>query len=135
AAKSSMGIDAGHFDNAGAGDLFITDLTGQGHDLYVNAGTGSFDERSARSGIRLPSLPFTGFGAGWIDIDNDGWLDLVTVNGSVTQNVESLARNESFSLQQKKQVFRNLGRRAGAPQAPQFEDTTKAAGAVFDRPE
>ena len=127
-AKSSMGVDAGDLDNDGDEDLFITELTGQGHDLYVNDGMGTFEDRSARSGIRLPSLPFTGFGAGWIDIDNDGWLDLVTVNGAVTQNVESLARNERFSLQQKKQVFRNL--RNG-----QFEDATNAAGSAFEVPE
>jgi hypothetical protein len=127
-AKSSMGIDAGDFDNDGDEDLFITELTGQGHDLYVNDGTGNFEERSAQAGIRLASLPFTGFGAGWIDIDNDGWLDLVTVNGAVTQNVEALARNQPFSLQQKKQVFRNLG-------AGRFADATKSAGAYFDIPE
>ena len=127
-AKSSMGIDAGDFDNDGDEDLFITELTGQGDDLYVNDGSGVFEDRSAAAGIRLPSLPFTGFGAGWIDIDNDGWLDLVTVNGAVTQNVEALARNQPFSLQQKKQVFRNLGNR-------QFADVTKQAGAVFDIPE
>ncbi len=127
-AKSSMGIDAGDFDNDGDEDLFITELTGQGHDLYVNDGTGTFDERSARAGTRMASLPYTGFGSGWIDIDNDGWLDLVTVNGAVTQNVESLARNERFSLQEKKQVFRNLGN-------GQFEDATRSAGPWFELPE
>jgi enediyne biosynthesis protein E4 len=102
----------------------------------VNDGSGVFEDRSARAGIRLPSLPFTGFGAGWIDIDNDGWLDLVTVNGAVTQNVEALARNEPFSLQQRKQVFRNLANpSAGSGKAAQFEDATKAAGAVFQIPE
>jgi hypothetical protein len=126
--KSSMGIDAGDFDNDGDEDLFITELVGQGDDLYVNDGTGVFEDRSARAGIRLPSLPFTGFGAGWLDIDNDGWLDVVTVNGAVTQNIEALARNEVFSLQQRKQVFRNLGN-------GQFEDATKSAGAVFQIPE
>ena len=127
-AKSSMGIDAGDFDNDGDEDLFITELTGQGHDLYVNDGTGNFEDRSAQAGIRLASLPFTGFGTGWIDIDNDGWLDLVTVNGAVTQNVEALARNQPFSLQQKKQVFKNLG-------GGRFVDAAKAAGAYFDIPE
>jgi hypothetical protein len=127
-AKSSMGVDAGDFDNDGDEDVFITELTGQGHDLYVNDGTGNFEDRSARAGIRLASLPFTGFGAGWIDIDNDGWLDLVTVNGAVTQNVEALARNQPFSLQEKKQVFRNLGN-------GQFVDATRSAGAFFDLPE
>jgi hypothetical protein len=127
-AKSSMGVDAGDFDNDGDEDVFITELTGQGHDLYVNDGTGNFEDRSARAGIRLASLPFTGFGAGWIDIDNDGWLDLVTVNGAVTQNVEALARNQPFSLQEKKQVFHNLGN-------GQFVDATRSAGAFFDLPE
>ena len=126
--KSSMGIDAGDFDNDGDEDLFITELTGQGDDLYINDGSGVFEDRSARAGIRLPSLPFTGFGAGWFDFDNDGWLDLLTVNGAVTQNVEALARNEPFSLQQRKQLFRNLGN-------GQFEDATKQAGAVFEIPE
>jgi hypothetical protein len=101
---------------------------GQGDDLYVNDGTGVFEDHSARAGIRLPSLSFTGFGAGWVDIDIEGWLDLVTVNGAVTQNIEALARNELFSLQQRKQVFRNLGN-------GQFEDATKSAGAVFQIPE
>src|SRR5260370_37254134 len=123
AAKSSMGIDAGDFDNDGDEDLVITELAGQGHALYVNDGSGVFEERSARAGIRLASLPFTGFGAGWFDFDNDGWLDLVTVNGSVTQNIDALARNERFSLQQRKQVFRNLGN-------GRFEGGTDRAGAV-----
>jgi hypothetical protein len=127
-AKSSMGIDAGDFDNDGDEDLFITELTGQGDDLYVNDGTGAFEDRSARAGIRLASLPFTGFGAGWFDFDNDGWLDLMTVNGAVTQNIEALARNEPFSLQQRKQVFRNLGNGL-------FTDVTKQAGAVFETAE
>jgi len=136
AAKSSMGVDAGDFDNDGDEDLFITELVGQGDDLYVNDGSGVFEDRSARLGIRLLSLPFTGFGAGWLDIDNDGWLDLVTVNGAVTQNVEALARNEPFSLQQRKQVFRNLGNPStSSGQAARFEDATKAAGAVFQIPE
>jgi hypothetical protein len=135
-AKSSMGIDAGDFDNDGDEDLFITELVGQGDDLYVNDGSGLFEDRSARAGIRLPSLPFTGFGAGWLDIDNDGWLDLVTVNGAVTQNIEALARNEPFSLQQRKQVFRNLGNPStSSGQGAQFEDATKSAGAAFQIPE
>jgi hypothetical protein len=130
-----MGIDAGDFDNDGDEDLFITELTGQGHDLYVNDGTATFEDRSARAGIRLPSLAYTGFGAGWFDIDNDGWLDVLTVNGAVTQNVESLARREKFSLQQRKQLFHNLTPSTGSGQAIQFEDATSKGGAVLQIPE
>jgi enediyne biosynthesis protein E4 len=122
--KADMGVDAGDFDNDGDEDLFITELTGQGSTLYVNAGTGLFEDQSARQGIRVPSLPYTGFGAAWLDFDNDGWLDIVSVNGYVTQNLETVGPDNPFPLQQRKQLFRN--RRTGG-----FEEVTGRAGAVF----
>ncbi len=122
--KADMGVDGGDFDNDGDEDLFITELTGQGSTLYVNTGTGLFEDQSARQGIRVPSLPYTGFGAGWIDVDNDGWLDIVAVNGYVTQNLEALAPDNPFPLQQRNQVFRN--RRTGG-----FEEVTDCAGPAF----
>jgi hypothetical protein len=125
-AKSSMGVDAGDFDNDGDEDLIVTELTGQGSDLYVNDGAGVFVDQSARSGLRFKSLPFTGFGTAWLDFDNDGWLDLLSVNGAVT-SIEELARaNDPLPLRQRKQLLRNLGN-------GQFEDVTKSAGAVFQR--
>ena len=125
-AKADMGVDAGDFDNDGDEDLFITELTGQGSTLYVNDGAGLFEDLSAAYGIRAASLPYTGFGAGWIDVDNDGWLDVVAVNGSVTRRLESPEPENPFPLDQRNQVFRNLaGRR--------FEDVTGRAGAPFAR--
>ncbi len=126
-AKSSMGVDAGDFDNDGDEDIVVTELTGQGSDLYVNDGSGIFVDQSARSRLRFGSLPFTGFGAAWLDADNDGWLDILTVNGAVT-SIEDLARaNDPFPLHQRKQFFRNLG-------GGQFEDVSASAGAVFEKP-
>ncbi|MEP7310305.1 MAG: CRTAC1 family protein [Acidobacteriota bacterium] len=125
-AKSSMGVDAGDFDNDGDEDLIVTTLTGQGSDVYVNNGAGVFEEQSARTGIRAPSLPYTGFGVGWLDFDNDGWLDLLTVNGTVSRDPQR--PKELFSLQQRKQLFRSLGN-------ARFEDVTGQAGAVFQRSE
>jgi hypothetical protein len=127
-AKASMGVDAGDFDNDGDEDLFITELLGQGHYLFVNNGSGVFEDRAADAGILRSSLPYTGFGAAWIDFDNDGWLDILTVNGAVTHNPEALARNETFALQQPKQLFRNLGNR-------RFEDVTMRAGAALRVPQ
>jgi len=123
-----MGVDAGDFDQDGDEDLFITEIASEGHDLYVNDGSGVFEEQAACAGIRLPSLPYTGFGAAWFDFDNDGWLDILTVNGAVGHTAEALTRNEMFSLQQPKQLFRNLGN-------GQFADVTERAGAVLKYPE
>src|SRR5206468_578650 len=123
-AKSSMGVDAADFDNDGDEDLFITELTGQGVDLYVNNGSGVFEEQSARAGLRQPTLPFTGFGAAWLDVDNDGWLDLLMVNGAVSQNRAGSGRDEGFALQQRKLLLHNL--RNG-----RFEDLTASAGQVL----
>ena len=71
-----MGVDAGDFDDDGDEDIIVGELPGQGADLYVNDGTGVFTDESARAGLRLRTLPSTGFGAAWLDYDNDGRLDL-----------------------------------------------------------
>ena len=119
-----MGVDAGDFDNDGDEDLFMTEQTGEGHNLYVNDGSGTFEDRSSRSGLGPASVPFTGFGTAWFDFDNDGWLDLLTVNGAV-QTIQALAQaHDPFPLHQRKQLFRNLGN-------GRFEDVTTQAGRVF----
>ncbi len=122
-AKADMGVDAGDFDNDGDEDLFITELTGQGSTLYVNDG-GMFRDESAGRGIRAASLPYTGFGAGWLDVDNDGWLDVIAVNGTVTLDLAAYGPDNPFALQQRNQVFRNHG-------GERFEDVTDRAGAAF----
>jgi enediyne biosynthesis protein E4 len=124
--KSSMGVEAGDFDNDGDEDLFVTELTGQGADLYVNDGSGLFADQSARSGLRVATLPYTGFGTAWFDFDNDGWLDILTVNGAVMGVAEIGRTNDPFPFNQLKQLFRNLG-------DGRFEDVTTRAGVAFER--
>ena len=82
--KGSMGVDAGDFDNDGDEDLFITDLPGEGNNLYVNDGSGIFEDQStaSRPGPRQSRLTPALAPAG-STYDNDGWLDLLTVNGAV----------------------------------------------------
>ncbi len=125
-AKAGMGVDAGDVDNDGDEDLFVTNLTGEGNDLYVNDGSGLFEEQSARSGLGVASRGYTGFGTAWFDIDNDGWLDTLTVNGAV-QTIEALRRvNDPFPLHQRKLLFRNPG------SGGRFEDVTARGGAAFE---
>src|SRR5215471_1978322 len=128
-AEASMGVDAGDFDNDGDEDIFVTEQTGEGHNLYVNDGHGAFEDQSARSGLASASLAFTGFGTAWFDFDNDGWLDVLTVNGAV-QTIEALAQaRDPFPLHQRKQLFHNLGRSASSIR---FEEVSAKAGEVFD---
>jgi hypothetical protein len=120
-AKSGMGVDAGDIDDDGDEDIVVTNLAGEGHSLYVNDGSATFVDSSAVSGVGHRSLPFTGFGAGWLDVDNDGWLDLLTVNGSVQIPDAAGTDGATVSLGQAKQLFRNLG-------TGRFEDVTQAGG-------
>ncbi len=124
-AKSGMGVDAGDFDNDGDEDLFVTNLTGEGNDLYVNDGSGLFEEQGARSGLGAASRGYTGFGTAWFDIDNDGLLDTLTINGAV-QTIEALRRvNDPFPLHQRKMLFKNPGQ-------GRFEDVTARGGVAFE---
>src|SRR5215210_5584527 len=81
--EAGMGIAAGDADGDGDDDLLITHLTGETNTFYVNLGGGLFEDATARSGLGAPSLPLTGFGTAWIDVDNDGLLDLAAFNGAV----------------------------------------------------
>jgi hypothetical protein len=122
--KANMGVDAGDFDADGDEDLVVTELIAQGSSLYVNDGSGAFEEQSARLGVHRPTLPYTGFGAAWIDYDNDGWLDVLMVNGDVNQNAKDLnLKDNPFPLGQPNLLLRNIEGR--------FEDVSARAGASF----
>ena len=120
--EASMGVDAGDFDNDGDEDLFMTHLNGQGNNLYVNDGSGTFEDRSTGSGLGAGSLAYTGWGTTWFDFDNDGWLDLLVVNGTITALPGRPAGQ--FPYDQRRTLFRNLG-------GGRFADVTDQAGAVF----
>jgi hypothetical protein len=123
-AEASMGVDAGDFDDDGDEDLFVTELTGEGANLYVNDGSGLFEDRSAPSRLGPMTLAHTGFGTAWFDYDNDGRLDLLSVNGAV-QTIERLRQaRDPYPLHQRKLLFRNLG-------GSRFEDVTGEAGTAF----
>ena len=120
--EASMGVDAGDFDNDGDEDLFMTHLNGQGNNLYVNDGSGTFEDRSTGSGLGAGSLAYTGWGTTWFDFDNDGRLDLLVVNGTITALPGRPAGQ--FPYDQRRTLFRNLG-------DGRFADVTDQAGAVF----
>ena len=125
--EGSMGVDAADFDRDGDDDLLVTNLFGEGMALYANDGSGTFVDRGAASGLRPVSLRYTGFGAAWIDVDNDGWLDVLSVNGAV-QRAQPFARSDdSFPLDQPMQLLRNRG-------DGRFDDVTVRAGVALTAP-
>jgi len=120
-AQGSMGLAAGDPDNDGDEDLFMTHLTGESNTIYVNDGQGWFDDRSIGTGLAGASMAFTGFGAGWLDFDNDGWLDVFVANGEVSLVRGLSASASGYPLDQPNQLFRNRG-------GGRFSDDSELAG-------
>ncbi|HYJ93237.1 MAG TPA: CRTAC1 family protein [Vicinamibacterales bacterium] len=120
--QGSMGIDIGDVDRDGDDDLFVTNLDNEGNTLYLNVGSGLFEDRTAEFG--LFKLGLTGFGTRFMDYDNDGWLDLVVVNGAVRHLGSQLQNGDPYPLKQRSQLFRNdRGRK--------FVDVSDSAGTPF----
>lgn len=124
AAEASMGVDAADVDGDGDPDLFMTHLNGETHTLYINDGQGWFEDRSRRFGLAGSSRPYTGFGTNWLDVDNDGWLDLFIANGEVNQVRALSDRGDPYPLHQPNQLLLNRN-------GQRFDDISKQAGAVF----
>ncbi len=135
--EASMGVAVADFDADGDEDLFLTHLRRETNTLYVNDGRGQFNDRSAVSGLGAPSYASTGFGTGWLDYDNDGWLDQLTVNGAVKVIKTLSLAGDPFPLHQPNQLFRHLGPSTlSAEDAPSnaatFEEVSHRAGEAFE---
>lgn len=134
-AEASMGVAAGDFDRDGDPDLFITHLMGETNTLYNNQGQGLFEDRTLFYGLGGSSFPYTAFGTGWLDYDNDGWLDLLVLNGAVTE-LEPLANNnDPYPLHQPNQLFHNDAGRGFSeinyPADSPLRDSHVSRGAAF----
>ncbi len=87
---ASMGIAAGDFTHNGLIDLYNTTFSDDYKPMYRNDGDGNFTDVSYQLGIAEPTIPFLGWGTSFFDYDNDGWLDLMSVNGHVYPEVDKL---------------------------------------------
>ncbi len=122
-AEASMGVGAGDFDRDGDEDLFMTHLMGETNTLYVNGGDAFFEDRTNQYGLGAPSRRYTAFGTYWLDVDNDGWLDLFIANGAVKRE-ENAPAEDRFPLKQPNQLFLSQG-------GKKFIDASNRAGASF----
>lgn len=122
--EASMGVDAGDYDGDGDDDLIMVHLAEEKATLYAAAGAGIFEDRTLPSGLGQISRGYTGFGAAWIDYDNDGWLDFMVVNGRVRMDPAQTARAADFPYAQHMLLLRNQG-------DGRLSDVTAVSGPVF----
>jgi hypothetical protein len=102
---ASMGIAVGDYLNNGLLDLSITTFSDDYKPLYRNDGAGNYTDVSYQSGIAEVTIPFLGWGAGFLDFDNDGWKDLFFANGHVYPEVDQTDWGTTFA--QRPLLFRN----------------------------
>ena len=103
---ASMGIAVGDYLNNGWLDLYNTVFSDDYNPLYKNEGGGNFSDVSYQSGIAEPTIPFLGWGTGFLDYDNDGWKDLLAVNGHVYPGVDQTDWGTTFA--ERPLLFHNL---------------------------
>lgn len=94
--QASMGIAVGDYDHTGRPSLHVTDFANENDDLYRNDGHWNFTEVSYPAAIALDSLPWVKWGTAFVDLDNDGWLDLLTVDGHVYPQVDQLGSGSGY---------------------------------------
>jgi hypothetical protein len=103
---ASMGIAIGDYQNTGRLSLFNTDFSDDYKVLYRNDGDATFTDVSYEAGIGKLGIPFVGWGAAFLDYDNDGWLDLMEINGHVYPGADKSDWGTSFA--ERPLLLRNL---------------------------
>jgi enediyne biosynthesis protein E4 len=125
-----MGVDAGDYDNDGDLDLIVTNFSDDYNTLYRNDGPEQFTDVSYPAGLGQATWSLLSWGAQFVDIDNDGALDLAIANGHVYPEVDRHGLGSSY--RQPLSLFLNLanGRFAaqGRDRGPAFSKAESSRG-------
>ncbi|MBM3800758.1 MAG: CRTAC1 family protein [Acidimicrobiia bacterium] len=123
-ARSGMGVDVGDVNGDGLTDFVVTNFHDEHHGLYLGTAKLPFQETTKVSGLARFSQPYVGWGVGFLDYDNDSNLDLLIVNGHVTDTIE-FARKD-IKYKEPPLLLRNRGEAV-------FENVKAEAGPAFAR--
>jgi hypothetical protein len=117
--QASMGIAVGDYNHTGRPSLSVTNFENENDDLYRNDGDWNFSEVSFSSGLALAALPWVKWGTAFVDLDNDGWLDLITASGHVYPQMDKVPTDPGYrqpmllSMNQRDGRFCDAGDEAG----------------------
>ena len=123
--EAGMGIDAADVDGDGWLDIYITHLDHELNRLYHNNRDGTFEDYTYRSGIGNKATLLSGVAMQFLDYDNDGWTDILQLNGAMLDNIHLI--HSEVAYKEPLLMFRNLGR-------GQFEKVSDTLGADFINP-
>ena len=130
-AFAGMGADFGDYQNNGWPAVFVNALANQQYKLFRND-KGKFEDVTDAIGLGALTISHSGWGAKWIDFDNDGWLDLFVAQGHVMDNIELTEprlhyREPALLLKNEQNGFRNVSAQGG----PALMVPMAARGAAF----
>jgi len=105
--QGSMGVDWGDYLHDGRIGMFVTNFTEQPDTLYKNLGKGEFADVTWQAKLAQPTYLNVGWGTGFVDFTNNGWLDLFLANGHVYPQMDEIPGAARY--REPMQVFRNKG--------------------------
>ena len=131
--QASMGIAIGDYDHRGRWNLFVTNFSDEYNAFYRHEKGFTFTDVSYATQTGRASLPYVGWGCGFFDYDNDGWLDLMVVNGHVYPQL-AMAKLK-IAYPQRKLFYRNTRNGAfaeiGGQAGPAMDEPSVSRGAAF----
>jgi hypothetical protein len=104
--QAGMGVAVADYDCDGWFDIFKTNFADDTCNLYHNNGDGTFSDVTFASGVGVNNR-YVAWGCGFIDYDNDGWQDILQVNGHVYPEIDNYHLDQTFKNQ--RLVYKNLG--------------------------
>ena len=122
--QAGMGSTIADYDGDGKLDIFKTNFSDDTSTLYRNDGNGNFADKTLPAGLGI-NTDALGWGAAFADVDNDGWTDLLVVNGHVYPEVDSEVMGTRY--REPRFLYYNLGK-------GKFKDLSKSAGPGLTEP-
>jgi hypothetical protein len=136
--QASMGIAIGDYNHTGRPSLWVSNFENENNDLYRNDGDWNFSEESFSSGLALSAMPWVKWGTAFLDLDNDGWLDLLTVNGHVYPQADVMPGDSGYrqpkllSMNEKDGTFCDASEQAGPALKEKRVSRGLAVGDLFN---